>query len=201
MSAISRASGLPYSTLRRYLALLETTFLVQLIPAWSSSRTKRFVKSPKLALCDTALGAHLLGIDADRLEADATLFGALLETSVAMEVRKQATWTDVEPQLFHFRTHAGREVDLVLEDSSGQLVGIEVKARSTALTRDFAGLRALAEIAGDRFHRGVVLYTGEETVGFGERLHAIPVGALWAAPPGKRPPRPARASQAGITIG
>ena len=40
-------------------------------------------------------------------------------------------------------------------------------------------LRALAELAGDRFHRGVVLHGGTECVPFGPRLHALPVEALW----------------------
>jgi predicted AAA+ superfamily ATPase len=80
---------------------------------------------------------------------------------------------------FHFRTHGGREVDIVLEADDGRLVGIEVKAAATVGVVDLKGLTALREVAGKRFHRGVVLYTGRETLPFGSDLWALPVSALW----------------------
>jgi uncharacterized protein len=70
-------------------------------------------------------------------------------------------------------------VDLVLETRHGGVVGIEVKASATVRSGDFAGLRKLAAQVGDRFRRGVVLYTGDEAVGFGSGLSALPVHALW----------------------
>ena len=82
--------------------------------------------------------------------------------------------------LFHFRTTSGQEVDLVLEDASGQLVGIEVKAGATVERHDFRGLETMAAAVGKRFVRGVVLYTGNVAVPFGERLHALPIHCLWA---------------------
>ena len=102
---LSRTSALPQSTLKRYLSLFETTFLVQLLPAWSSNRGKRLVKAPKLLLNDTGLLAHLLGINAELPEQA----GPLLENFVAMELRKQSAWARTRIQLFHFRTHTGRE--------------------------------------------------------------------------------------------
>ncbi len=68
---------------------------------------------------------------------------------------------------------------MVLEDTAGRVVGVEVKASATVGARDFRGLRALAEASGGRFRRGVVLYTGRTAVPFGENLHALPVSSLW----------------------
>jgi predicted AAA+ superfamily ATPase len=178
-SELSRTSGLPNSTLQRYLALLEHTFLVHLIPAWSSNRSKRLIKTPKVALVDTALLAHLAGITSRRMRREPGLVGPLLENFVAVELWKQIGWSSVRVQVFHFRTHGGREVDLVLEADDGRLVGIEVKASATISGRDFAGLETLREIAGSRFHRGVVLYTGMEVLPFGRRMFALPLSALW----------------------
>lgn len=96
-----------------------------------------------------------------------------------MKVRKQAGWSRFRPQLFHFRTSEGHEVDLVLEDPRAGLVGIEVKARASVGPADLRGLRMLSEVAGARFRRGVVLYTGAEIVPFGANLHAVPVQAVW----------------------
>jgi hypothetical protein len=178
---LSRSIGIPQSTLKRYLTLLETTFLVQLLPAWSANLGKRLVKSPKILLNDTGLMAHLLGLNEERLKADPALMGPLLENFVALELRKQAAWSQTRPQAFHFRLPAGEEADLVLEDAAGNLVGIEVKARATVTAKDFKGLRALAHLVGDRFRRGIVLYAGGSSVPFGANLHAVPVGALWHA--------------------
>ena len=174
---LSRSSGLPQSTLKRYLALLETIFLVQFLPAWSGNLGKRLVKAPKLMLNDTGLMAHLLGIGSG--EHYPEQIGSILENFAALELRKQATWSERRVQLFHFRTQTGREVDLILEDAAGRIVGVEVKAAATIRSDDFKGLRALAGELGERFHRGVVLYTGTERIPFGEHLHALPVENLW----------------------
>jgi predicted AAA+ superfamily ATPase len=81
-------------------------------------------------------------------------------------------------ELFHYRTKDKVEVDAVLENRQGS-VGIEVKASSTVNAGDFRGLRHLAERIGDDLVVGVVLYTGTQTLPFGPRLRAVPVGALW----------------------
>lgn len=62
----------------------------------------------------------------------------------------------------------------------GWVVGVEVKASATVGSRDFAGLRTLQEDAGERFQQGVVLYTGQQVLPFGDRLTALPMGALWS---------------------
>jgi len=176
---LARSAGLAQSTLKRYWALLEAVFLVRVLRPWHANIGKRMVKSPKVLLCDSGLAAHLMGIDDVRLVQDRTLFGGLLESFVAMELTKQMDRSTAAPALYHFRTHEGDEVDLVLEHRSGVLVGIEVKSSATVTSTDFKGLRVLADAAGRRFHRGVVLYTGREVVPFGQRLHAVPIEALW----------------------
>lgn len=85
------------------------------------------------------------------------LFGPLLEHFVAMELRKQHACSETKAHLSHFRTQTGQEVDLVLEEKAGRIVGIEVKANATVSAQDFKGLRTLAEVVGKRFRRGVVL--------------------------------------------
>ncbi len=179
MSELSRSMGIPHTTLKRYLSLLEATFLIQTLPAWSGNVRKRLIRSPKMMLIDTALVAHLLAMDRKRLMEDSPVVGPLLESFVAQELRKQITWSSVRPKLFYYRTAAGREVDFVLEGAGGRLVGIEVKASATLDRRDFRGLDDLAQATGKRFHRGILLYTGSEVIPFARNLHALPVSALW----------------------
>ncbi len=176
---ISREAGIAYATLDRYLALLQMTFLIQPLPAWSGNLGKRLTKAPKVNLCDSGLAAHLMGMTADRQARDPSFVGQLVESFVAMELRKQASWSRTPVSLFHFRTAARREVDLMLEDDAGRVVGIEVKASASFGRRDVASLRAVAQDLGDRFHRGLLLYGGDTVMPLGERLHAMPISALW----------------------
>ena len=72
-------ANMPQTTLKRYFALLETTFLVQTIPAWGSNRGVRLTKAPKVMLTDTGLACHLLGVNEERLKVDGNARGALVE--------------------------------------------------------------------------------------------------------------------------
>jgi uncharacterized protein len=177
---LSRSLAVAQTTLKRYFALLEMTFLVQLLQPWFSNLGQRVIQTPKVYLNDTGLLAHLLGLTAGRLELDRTLAGGVLENFVLMELRKQAAWSDAQPQFFYWRTASGQEVDIVLEDGSGRLVGIEVKAGATLSGGDVRGLRALADAAGKRWLRGIVFYTGTEVIPFAGNLHGVPLSALWA---------------------
>ena len=176
---LSRALALPVSTLKRYLALLELLFLVHEVPAWASNRGKRLARAPKLHVVDTGLLAALAGLDEAALERDRALVGPILESFVAAELGKQLGWSAVRPALHHFRTHGGHEVDLVLEDPRGRVVGLEVKASATVTAADLAGLRALAETAGKAFVQGIVLYLGPRLVSLAPNLTACPLDVLW----------------------
>lgn len=175
---LSRGVAIPQTTLRRYLTLLETTFLTTTIPAWSTNRGLRLTKSPRLYLCDTGLAAHLLAADVERLSADGYVRGILTESFVALELLKQATWSSPAVRVHHFRTAAGKEVDIVLEDPGGRIVGIEVKASATVASSDFRGLRELRETAGHKFVRGLVIYAGRQAIPFDATLAAVPIESL-----------------------
>ena len=173
----SRSTGFSYSTLERYLALLEATFLLDLLPAWAGNLGKRLTRSPKVFLGDSGLTGHLAGVSAERIKKDPALRGALVECWAVAELRKMASWATCDVGLWHFR--AGRqEVDIVLEDRDGRVVGIEVKSGSSLSRRVTAGLKALAGAAADRFHRGIVLYGGDRTLPLGTDIWAVPLAVL-----------------------
>ena len=181
MADLARDAAMPQTTLQRYWTLFENTFLLRAVPAWSGNLATRLVKAPKVMFTDTGLLCHLLDLNAARLQADALMIGSVLENFVANELAKHLGWSQTRPQMFHFRSHTGQEVDFVLEDKAGRLVGIEVKKTASPGLNDFKGLRYLAEQTGERFVRGLLLYTGTSTVPFGPNLQAVPMGALWGA--------------------
>lgn len=166
-------------TIREYLTLLTHLFLLEELPPWHSNRLSRLIKTPKLHFSDTGVACALLGIDAATLAADRQLLGQMLETFVFSELRRQASWHEESVSFHHFRDKDGVEVDLVLEGFGQRLAGVEVKASATITASDFHGLKKLKEAVGDRFAAGVVLYDGESTVTFGDRLFAVPIRSLW----------------------
>ncbi len=174
-AGIARDLGMPQTTLKRYVALLETAFLVLTIPAWFRNIGKRLVKSPKLILADSGLLAHLLGGG----EAFERSFGAALENFVLMEIVKQAGVSDGRPTVYHYRTSEGVEVDAVIEPRGGPVCAVEVKAAATLTARDSRGLRSLAATLGDEFCAGVILHTGGEAVRLAPKIWALPLPVLW----------------------
>lgn len=179
VAEIARECKMVAPTVHRYMALLETIFLIDLRPSWSNNFATRFIKSPKLYLVDSGLLAYLLDINLQKAINENQLIGKIVENFVMGELKKQATWSKTKPQLYHFRTTGGEEVDIVLENRSGMIVGIEVKNSMTVTPKDFKGLRYLQEKTGDRFVQGIVLYTGSQYVPFGSNLFALPIHTLW----------------------
>jgi predicted AAA+ superfamily ATPase len=179
VSEVSRGTGIPGTSLHRHMALLETIFILQMTPAWTVNLGRRLIKSPKMTFVDAGLACHLMGLDAERLLHDPDLAGRVLENFVIAELYKQLSWCGLRVSIYHFRSVKGQEVDVVLEDAQGRLVGIEVKLTSSGAAKHFSGLKVLRELAGERWIAGVVLYTGEEVVPFGEKLWAAPISALW----------------------
>jgi predicted AAA+ superfamily ATPase len=182
-ATLAGQSGIPRSTLVRYLELLDSVFLVKSLPAWSTNQTSRATTTPKLAYVDTGILCHLLGQDASRLGDPGGAAGQVVENFVLMELARQLTWSEERGRLFHYRTKDHVEVDAVIETPDGRIVGVEVKAGATVRTEDLRGLRSLAAVAADRFVAGFVLYTGGQTLPFGDKLRALPLDALWELGP------------------
>jgi predicted AAA+ superfamily ATPase len=118
-------------------------------------------------ILDSGLLSFLIGANERRIAEDGPIAGAMLESFVAMELLRQSDWAEEPVRLFHYRDKQQREVDVILERHSGELVGIEVKAAATPTSADFAGLRYLRDKLGARFKAGALIYTGADTLPFG----------------------------------
>jgi predicted AAA+ superfamily ATPase len=180
VSSLARDCGIPHTTLTRYLDLLKKLYLLQMVPAWSADVDTRLTKAPRAYLVDTGLACYLANQDEDALRDDRLAFGAALNGFVANELARLVSQSRRRPWLMHLRTVKLKEVDFVLEARDRRVVGIEVKATPSVQPSDFEGLRYLQLLAGDRFHRGIVLYTGSEVVRVTTHLTALPIQALWA---------------------
>uniref|UniRef100_UPI0031010E48 ATP-binding protein n=1 Tax=Neorhizobium sp. EC2-8 TaxID=3129230 RepID=UPI0031010E48 len=178
-SSFGAALSLSSVTAQKYVGILERLYLLRLLPPWSTNSLSRLIKTPKMHFLDSGLLAAVRDDDKDRLQRDRSRFGALLETFVVSEIMKIAAWTDLRLTFSHYRTKDQDEVDLVIEDRRGRMVGIEVKASATARSADVKGLRQLQAAIGDRFLRGIVLYDHDRITPFDERIVAMPISNLW----------------------
>ena len=146
---------------------------------WARNRLNRVVKTPKLQFIDSGLLATLTELSAEEAERDRTRFGKVLESFVYGELLKAETTAEGDYSLMYYRDAHKIEDDVVIENAAGQLVCVEVKASATVKTSDFRGLRKLANLAGDQFKLGILLYDGDETLPLGDKLWAAPLATLW----------------------
>lgn len=178
LSDLASSLTLSRNTISEYIALLRNLFILNYIPVWSKHRLKRSVKAPKLHFVDTGLACAFLDLDFESLWDDRKLFGRMVETFILQELIKQSSWLGGRFSFYHYRDRDKGEVDIVIEKSGQGVVAIEVKTRATVSTTDFRHLQKLRDQT-DNFIAGVVLYDGQWTRSFGEKLFAIPISSLW----------------------
>ncbi len=166
-------------TVQRYVGVLEQMYLIQFLPAWHRNALKRLIRTPKLHFLDSGLLTAIRKITSDRSNLDRNLFGPLLESFIFSELLKHASWSEHAYDFFHYRDKDKVEVDFIIERSPDNLIGVEVKAAATIREGDFKGLKRFQSVAGGAFKQGVVFYTGEKVLSFGDQLQALPVSILW----------------------
>lgn len=178
MTELAQRLDVKPQTVRSYLDLLDRCYLVHELPSWTVGLSARVGRKPKLHVRDTGLAAAVLGLDATRL-GRSPAGGSFLESFVVTELTKQAVMIDQPLALSHFRDRTGTEVDLVVEQTDGSVIAVEVKSGATVNRSDGRGLRFLRDKLGDRLIAGVVFHTGPLTVQLDDRIWATPVSALW----------------------
>ena len=171
--------GLDSKTAARYTGVLEQMYLLKRVEVWSGNRLKRIVKTPKLQFIDSGLLATLLNLGEAEVQKDRNRFGKILESFVYSELLKHSLTAEGNYRLLYYRDIDMCEVDVVIENASGHLIGVEVKSAATVSAGDFRGLKKLASVTGDLFKMGVLLYDGTETMPVGDGLWAAPLSTLW----------------------
>lgn len=172
----ARDAGVSQPTVHRYLNLLEASFLLHRVPAFSVNRTKRLIKSPKVYWTDPALAAFLMGhytLESVRKSREA---GALFENLVLLHLQVLADLLYPPARIRYWRTVSGAEVDFVVEWGRS-LTAFEVKLTNIPRYTDIKTLHLfLKEYPECR--AGVLVYCGEEIVPMGEKIIAVPWNLL-----------------------
>lgn len=171
--------GIDHKTTQKYLAVFEQMFLLKRQEVWAGNHLNRLVKTPKVQFLDSGLLSILLNLSDIRMPQDGKVFGRILETFVHGEILKLIGWAEGDYRLMYYRDKDKYEVDFVLENHTGALIGIELKAAASVSKNDLSGLRRFRQAAGDAFQQGVVLYDGTETLPLGDGFWAVPIAVLW----------------------
>lgn len=163
---------MPQPTVHRYINLLEASHLLERLPAYAVSRTKRLIKAPKIYWADPALAAHLAGYSDAASIAHAREYGAFFETLVLHHLRVLGELVTPWARLFYWRTAAGQEVDFVIEQGR-RLVAVEVKLSSQPRYSDAESLRLFVrEYPHTRC--GVLVHAGTQIRRLDEKIIAVP---------------------------
>jgi uncharacterized protein len=180
---LSGTLGIRRETTEQYLDILIKLSMLTRLPAWAPGESNRDIKNAKVHFADSGVLCALrrFGPDAFDIGGDPVALGPVLESYVANEVLRSVPLQQADVRLHHWRSKAGREIDILVE-GTGQLLGIEVKASATVTAEDFRHLRWFAAEGPGRTRRftGVVFYLGAQPATFGDRMFALPVSALWA---------------------
>lgn len=161
LSSLGNDCGISHETARRWLSVLEASFVAFRLQPHHENFNKRLTKSPKLYFLDTGLLCYLLQIpNANQLAAHA-MRGAVFENLVIAELLKSYYHGGLEPRLAFWRDHRGNEVDLVINTSKGA-VPVEIKSGATIASDFFKGLNHWGRMAGGAM-RGVLVYGGDRS--------------------------------------
>lgn len=164
-AGIGRDAGLAQPTVHRYMNLLETSFLLIRIPAYSVNRTKRLVKSPKLYWGDTGVALHL----AEQNEPG----GEHLENLVLNDL---LAWRDsrlARAEIFYWQTRTGEEVDFVIE-TGDRLLPLEIKSTAKPKLDDIKHLRTFCAEYGEQSRSGLLLHNGSMIDWLAPNVLAVP---------------------------
>ena len=164
-TSIAKSIGITDKTVAKYVKILEALYIIKLVPSYSNNILKQVIKSPKVHFIDSGLASFLLNasVESSMLGKNEHL-GNLVETFVYTELIKHQANSNVDVEIYHFRDTAQKEVDFILESSSGDIVAIEIKSGSNIKSEHFKGLLALARNMKNENFKAIVFYGGDKVL-------------------------------------
>ena len=180
-ATLYRAADVNAKTAAGYDHLLRSLYVLDVVPAWTSNRLSRLIKQGKRYMVDSGLAAAAAGLDGPTVLGDPDLVGRCFDALATAQLRPEIVMSQPRPALHHLRVEGGRrEVDLVVEIGASRVIGLEFKAGSAPGGDDAKHLFWLRDELGKDFAAGAVVHSGSAIYKLGERVHAIPLCAIWS---------------------
>lgn len=162
LNSLGNDAGVSHVTARTWIDLLQTSYIIHLLPPWFTNTGKRLIKAPKLYFYDVGLACWLLGLRSAEQVARDPLWGSLFENFVIMEAMKDRLNAGESPEMYFYRDSEGNEVDLLLP-AGGKMHAIEIKAGATVNPDYFKGLKTFAAHHPGALAGGGVVYGGTQS--------------------------------------
>jgi uncharacterized protein len=163
LSSLANDCGITVNTVKSWLSILESCYIVFLLRQHHKNFNKRVVKTPKLYFYDTGLACSILGIESEEQLFQHYMRGNLFESLVVSEIIKHFHNSSRKPRIYFWRDHQGNEIDCVL-DLAGKLIPVEIKAGKSFNISFFDGLKHWNSISNLKKEDGFVIYGGEENL-------------------------------------
>jgi uncharacterized protein len=178
-NTLGQEVGISYKTIMRWINLLTYTYQWHLLDPYHGNTLKRITKKPKGIFADTGLACHLIRLTSAQSLGAYPQLGALFESFVVDQVKGVLSSLSQSVNLYHWRTHAGAEVDMVIE-KDGFLYPIEVKLKSVLTKQDARGIKAFFETySQSKLKKGVIIYPGDRCFFLDESIIAVPCHGLF----------------------
>jgi len=178
-SKITTSLEVSRPTLEIYSNALESLFIFERVIPWVKTEYELTGKKSKIYMTDTGLMTSLLNWKREDVILNPDRSGKLMETFVFQELAAQID-LDTGYSLYQYRDAKKREIDFIVEKEDEGLAGFEVKAGKNVSREDFASQIWFRDnIAKNKPYKGIVLYSGEDTLSFGNGMLAVPIAAFW----------------------
>ena len=179
-SSISSGLSIHRPTVVTYINALEALYIVERVLPWTKTDYDRVGKQSKLFMTDSGLMCSILSWNKDQIRFDSDRLGKLMETFIFNELASQIDASEKDYELYHYRDRVKREIDFLIEREDQTILGIEVKSSLSIQKKDFNYLEWFQEnLAKSKPFIGIVLYSGDRPLSFGQNLWAIPMSMLW----------------------
>lgn len=183
VSSISAGLSIQRPTVEAYINALEALYVVERVQPWTKTDYDRVGKQVKLFIADSGLMTSILSWNIEQIRFDSDKLGKLIETFIFNELAAQIDASEGEYELYHYRDREKREIDFLVEREDQAILAIEVKSSSTIDKKNFKHLQWFQEnLTKEKPFVGIILYSGDLPLSFGQNLWAIPISMLWPLP-------------------
>lgn len=145
-SSFANDLGLSVPTIKRWISILEASYIIYLLPPFYKNYGKRLVKAPKIYFLDPGLVNFLIGIKNETFLLNGPMAGAIFENAVISEIVKKEYARGIKPEMYYWRSQSGKEIDLLMP-VDGEITPFEIKLSSTIKPLFYKNLQYWLELS------------------------------------------------------
>ncbi len=163
LTSLANDAGISVNTVKAWLSLLESSFIIFLLQPYYKNFNKRLIKLPKIYFYDIGVVSSLLKITNPNTLKYHFAYRALFGNLIISEIIKSITHTGKKPAVYYWRESNGVEIDCIVEKESGSLMAVEIKGGETYNNEFIKNLKKFPDAAIKKDIEKILIYTGERS--------------------------------------